>query len=204
MVAQGSEIMECLTGHIHGHRAHLMARYYAALMLRRFVILAGPPGVDKMGLARGLAAALAGRLDEQWCLFQAHPWWTTQAAGASHLVEVHERFKLLKLSEFIAAARTGEAAGRPFFVGIEQMSPAEVVCYFEDLPRGLLWSPDATAVPIALPRNLYVTGTLDAADTGDLNLPPEVCRQAAVVRLDCVPAAALGRHAREMAIGGGT
>jgi hypothetical protein len=171
-------------------------------MLRRFVILAGPPSVDKVGLARGLAEALAGQFDEQWCLFQAHPWWTAQTAGAGHLVELHERFKTLKLSEFIAAARASEATGRPFFVGIERMSPAEVVCYFEDLPRGLLWQPDATAVPVVLLRNLYVTGTLDVAEKGGLDFSPEVCRHAAVIRLDRDPSTAPLGCVAQTAVGG--
>ena len=74
---------------------------------------------------------------------------------------IHARFNIVKLLDCIEAALAVEAMELPFFVGIERMSPAEVVCYFHDLPRGLFWQADASTVRIYPPKNLYITGTLD-------------------------------------------
>lgn len=96
----------------------------------------------------------------------------------------HARFNTLKLLDAIETAKAIEAMGLPFFVGIERMSPAEVVCYFQDLPRGLFWQADGSTRRIHLPNNLYITGTLDVEEKDGLVLSSEVYRHAMVIQVE--------------------
>ena len=96
----------------------------------------------------------------------------------------HSQFNAMKLLDSIEAAEASEAVGLPFLVGIERMSPAEMVCYFQDLPDGLLWQADGSTRRIHLPRNLYITGTLDVEEKDGLVLSPEVYRRAAIIQVE--------------------
>lgn len=178
------EIVDCLVEHVNAYQREVVVNYYVALKTKPFVILAGPPDVDKMCLAQGLAEILVGQPSLQWCLFQAHPWWTTRTGAPGYFAMAHERFNTVKLLDCIEAASAVEAMELPFFVGIERMSPAEVVCYFDDLPRGLFWHADASAFQIRLPRNVYITGTLDVEEKEGLVLGQEVYRHATVIQVD--------------------
>lgn len=178
------EIVDHLVEHIAAYQREVVVNYYIALKTKHFVILAGPPEVDKICLARGLAEILVGWPSLQWCLFQAHPWWTTQTSLPAYYAMAHERFNTVKLLDAIETAKAIEVMGLPFFVGIERMSPAEVVCYFQDLPRGLLWQADGSTRRIRLPNNLYITGTLDVEDKNGLVLSQEVYDHATVIQLE--------------------
>jgi 5-methylcytosine-specific restriction endonuclease McrBC GTP-binding regulatory subunit McrB len=173
-----------LVEHIGVYRCEVVVNYYVALKTKHFVILAGPPEVDKICLARGLAETLVGWPSLQWCLFQAHPWWTTRTGLPGYYAMAHTQFNTLKLLDAIETAKSIEALGLPFFVGIERMSPAEVVCYFQDLPRGLLWQADGSTRRIRLPKNLYITGTLDVEDKDEFVLSQEVYDHATVIQLE--------------------
>jgi hypothetical protein len=154
----------------------VLVNYYTALKTTRFVILASPREADKESLAQGLARALVGYPSLQWSPIRAHPWWTSQTGSPRQMAEAHARFNSLKLRDFIEAASTSEMLGLPFsfFASIKHMSPAEVVCYFEDLPRGRFWNADGSTVPIDLPTNLFITGTLNAEHDEMPILSPEV------------------------------
>lgn len=58
------------------------------------------------------------------------------------------------------------------------------MCYFQDLPRGLLWQADASTLRIRLPKNLYIAGTLDVEDKDGLVLSQEVYRYATIIQLE--------------------
>jgi len=178
------EIVDRLVEHIGVYQREVVVDYYIALKTKQFVILAGPPDVDKIRLAQGLAETLVGWPSLQWCLFQAHPWWTTRTGLPGYYAMAHTQFNTLKLLDAIETARGIEALGLPFFVGIERMSPAEVVCYFQDLPRGLLWQADGSMRRIRLPKNLYITGTLDVEDENGLVLSQEVYGRAAIIQVE--------------------
>jgi hypothetical protein len=177
-------IVDYLVEHVNAYQREVVVNYYVALKTKPFVILAGPPDVDKMCLAQGLAEILVGWPSLQWCLFQAHPWWTTRTGAPSHFAMAHAQFNTVKLLDSIEAALAGEAIGLPFFIGIERMSPAEVVCYFDDLPRGLLWQADGSTVRIPRSKNLYITGTLDVEGQARAVLSQEVYRHATVIQVD--------------------
>ncbi len=160
-----------LAQHLAIYPRETVLRYYCALMTRRFVILAGPAGRDKVSLARGVAEVLAGPSDSRWCLLRAHAWWTTRTGNAARFADLHARFSTLKVLAFIEEAGAAEAAQLSFFLCLEQMSPAEVLCYFDDLPRGILWQPDGSVSRVRLPGNLYVTGTIDLGQREQVFLP---------------------------------
>ena len=178
------EIVDHLVEHISAYQREVVVNYYIALKTKHFVILAGPPDVDKMRLAQGLAEILVGWPSLQWCLFQAHPWWTTHTGAPGDLAMAQARFNTLKMLDSIEAAEASEAVGSPFFVGIERMSPAEVVCYFQDLPRGLLWQADGSTHRIRLPKNLYITGTLDVEEKERPVLSQDVYRHATIIQVE--------------------
>jgi len=54
------EIVDRLVEHIGIYQREVIVNYYTALKAKQFVILAGPPDVDKMCLAKGLAETLVG------------------------------------------------------------------------------------------------------------------------------------------------
>lgn len=179
------EIVDYLVEHLNAYQRQVVVNYYVALKTKHFVILAGPHDVDKMGLAQGLAEILLGESSLQWCSFQAHPWWATRTGNPGRFAIAHTQFNTLKLLDFVEVASASEAARLhvPFFVGIRQISLAEVECYFNDLPRGLLCLADASTIRVDLPQNVYVTGTMDAKDGQSLVLSQEV-RQATVVQVN--------------------
>lgn len=179
------ELVDYLAEQAGAYRREAVVNYYVALKSKRFVILAGPDDVDKMRLAQDVAEALVGRSTLRWSCFQAHPWWATQTGAPDYFALAHARFNTLKLIDLIAMASGDEAQGIPFFAGIRRLSPAEMVCYFADLPRGCLWRADASTVHVRLPGNLYVTGTLDVGGDGEQGylLDRDVRRYATVIRV---------------------
>ncbi len=176
------EILRSLAGYASDYSPQAVIDYYRALRTRNFVILAGPAGTDKAGLARTLAEKLVGQDNTQWSLFRAHPWWPLRPVQLPY-GELHDGFDTIRLFDLVELARAGQAVGMPFFAAVEQAGPAEVSCYFEDLPRGLIRRADGTLLRVDLPHNLYVTGLLDVEDGAPLGLSSQVLRQAAVIRL---------------------
>jgi hypothetical protein len=179
------ELVDYLAEQAGAYRREAVVNYYVALKSTRFVILAGPDDVDKMRLAQEVAEALVGRSSLRWSCFQAHPWWATQTGAPDYFALAHARFNTLKLIDLIAMALGDEAQGTPFFAGIRRLSPAEMVCYFADLPRGYLWRADASTLRVRLPGNLFVTGTLDVGEDGeqDYLLDRDVRRHATIIRI---------------------
>jgi len=178
-------IVDHLVERVGAYNREVLVNYYVALKAKRFVVLAGSSTLDKMSLAQGLAEALVPVPGRQWSLLQAHPWWVSRSGNPGQLALLHARFSSLKLLEALEEAGVSEDAGlpMPFFVGIDCMSPAEAVCYFDDLPNSRMWLPDGRVVRVRVPHNLYVTGSLDVEDRELMVLSPELCGQAITIRL---------------------
>ncbi len=170
---------------VGGYNREVVVNYYVALKSKRFVILTGSSALNKMRLAQGLAEVLVPQPSKQWSLLQAHPWWVTRSGDPARLAVAHARFSSLKLVDVIEEASASMASELqcPFFVGFERMSPAEAVCYFDDLPQNLLWRPDGAVAHIRVPNNLYVTGSLDVEEKDGLMPSQEVHRHAITIRL---------------------
>lgn len=177
------ELVDHLVEQLRMYRRQIVVNYYVTLKGKRFVILVGPPDVDRMPLAQGIAKTLVGQPTFQWSRFQAHPWWSTHTGHPGYFAIAHARFNALKLSNLIELASENEKGRLPFFVGVERMSRAEVECYFHDLPRGLLWRADASTVCIHLPDNVWVTGTLDLDEENNFAWSRDVSHYTAVVHV---------------------
>ncbi len=192
-------IVDHFVQRVGAYHRECLVNYYVALKATRFVILAGPPSLNKMCLARGSAEVLVGQSSKQWSLLQAHPWWVTRPGDPGHFAIAHARFCNLKLFDVIEEASAGEAAGLPlpFFVGVERMSPAEALSYFHDLPKNRLWQPDGAVVQTYVPENLYVTFSLDVEEKDGLAPGLAVHRRAITIRLrneDVRPSVEAGRQ----------
>ncbi len=195
------EILDHLVEHFDSCSREVIVNYYIALKTKHFVILAGPPEVDKESLAQGLAEALVSRPGLPWNLTEGHRWWATDTEAPRQFAEADPRCSALKLETFLYAASTSERFGFPFsfLAGIKELSPAEIGCYFEDLPRGLSWRADGSPARVHLPANLFVTGTLNMNGGTMPFLGPGVHRHTTVVHLSpdhCPPAGRSGQPSR--------
>ncbi len=179
------EIVDHLVEHFETCSREVVVNYYIALKTKHFVILAGSPEVDKESLAQGLGEALVGCPGLPWSLTEGHRWWMSDVEAPRQRAEADPRCSTLKLQTFLHAASTSESFGFPFsfLAGIKELSPAEVGCYFEDLPRGLSWRADGSTAHVHLPANLFVTGTLNTNGGRMPFLAPGVHRHATVVHL---------------------
>lgn len=97
-------IVDHFVGRVGAHHREVLVNYYIALKTKRSVILAGPDDLDTMALARGLAEVLVGQPSLQLCVFQAHPWWSTNTGAPGHFAVAHARFSNLKLLNMIEEA----------------------------------------------------------------------------------------------------
>jgi hypothetical protein len=62
-------IVDYLVEHVNAYQREVVVNYYVALKTKTFVILAGPPDVDKICLAQGLyvpVQSVLPRLRSQW------------------------------------------------------------------------------------------------------------------------------------------
>ncbi|UCC61809.1 MAG: hypothetical protein JSV36_13545 [Anaerolineae bacterium] len=63
------EIVDCLVKHVNAYQREVVVNYYVALKTKPFVILTGPPDVDKMCLAQGLyvlVQSVLPHVSSQW------------------------------------------------------------------------------------------------------------------------------------------
>jgi hypothetical protein len=160
----------------------LLMNCYVALGSKRMVILRGVRDSDSAYLVQGIASLMAARPEEQ-CFLQAHPWWTAGTGAPGFWAMAHAQFNALKLRDFIEMATIHEAMARPFLICMEKLSPAELLCYFEHLPRGELWQPDGSTLSVRLPTNLYLVGTLGHSEYADALLDPAIYQYAAVISI---------------------
>jgi hypothetical protein len=155
---------------------------YIALNSKRMVILRGARNSDTAHLVQSIASLMRVRPEEQ-CFLQAHPWWAVGTGAPGFWAMAHTQFNALKLRDFIDMATAYEAMARPFLVCMERLSPAELLCYFEHLPHGELWQPDGSTLPVRLPINLYLVGTLGHSEYADVLLDPAIYQYAVVISI---------------------
>jgi hypothetical protein len=179
------ELVDHLVQSLSEYQREVVVNYYVALKSKRFVVLTGAREEDKMRLPRALAGMLVGQSPLRWSALQTHAWWTTNTGTPGYFAKAQAQLNWLKLWDVIETSAVAQASGKtiPFFLGFSRMSLAELVCYFQDLPLGLLWQADGSTSRVSLPGNVYATGTLEVATTDGFILGEEVRRNATVIEI---------------------
>jgi len=198
-----------LTGSIQAFTHHATAnhlvvdlfttrRFAAALLTKRFVILTGLSGSGKTKLAHAFAAWIA-ESDAQYRVVAVGADWTTNENLLGYQDALRpEIYRKPNNGSLDLMLRARDDATRPYFLILDEMNLSHVERYFadmlsaiesgepialhsatEDLPGG---DGDALHVPpqLALPKNLFIVGTVNVDETTYM-FSPKVLDRANVI-----------------------
>ncbi len=190
-----------------------LQRARGLLDLKRQLILQGVPGTGKTHVARGLARLLTGGRDESVRLVQFHPAYTYEefVEGVKvRSVEVGGRHEVTyPVEDGLLCTFAAEAARRPsepHVLIIDEINRGNLPRIFGELLYLLEYRDQAVGLPYSrrdfrLPANLYLLGTMNAADRSTalidqalrrrfsfIDMPPDASVLAAWLRVH-VPAA---------------
>lgn len=172
---------------------NLLKRYACALMTKPFVILSGLAGSGKTQLALAFAHAMSESIEQQLCVVPVGADWTNREPllGYPNALKVGEYMEPENgvLQIMMRAKRN---PNKPYFLVLDEMNLSYVERYFADFLSALesnqeipLWNaPEETesSVPssIALPKNLFITGTINVDETTYM-FSPKVLDRANVI-----------------------
>ncbi len=169
---------------------NLVKRYVASLLTKPFVILSGLAGSGKTQLALAVAHVLSEKVDEQLCFVAVGADWTNREPLLGYP-------NALKPTEYIKPEngvldillRAQKDPSRPYFLVLDEMNLSYVERYFADFlsamesKKGIsLWNVENSDVPtsVTLPRNLFITGTINVDETTYM-FSPKVLDRANVI-----------------------
>ena len=174
----------------------LIQRYVCSLMTKPFVILSGLAGSGKTQLALAFARVMSENVDQQLCVVPVGADWTNREPllGYPNALKQGEQGEYIQpecgaLQIMMRAQRNPE---KPYFLVLDEMNLSYVERYFADFLSALeshqeipLWEkPDKcnSEVPakIALPKNLFITGTINVDETTYM-FSPKVLDRANVI-----------------------
>lgn len=171
--------------------AYRLRSYYIALKTKPFAILSGVSGTGKTRLAELFAEAMTGLAPKQFRLIPVRPDWNDASALFGYQNVLANRYQSTPFLDIVRAAGLPENRRKAFFVCLDEMNLARVEHYLADYLSAL--ESRAHKIPLhegiadlALPPNLFVTGTvnvdetthgfsrkvLDRANTLDFDEPP--------------------------------
>ena len=169
---------------------NLIIRYAYALITKPFVILSGLAGSGKTQLAIALAHALSDNVEEQVCFVPVGADWTNREPllGYPNALKsgIYEKPDNGILDIIIKANANPKL---PYFLILDEMNLSYVERYFADFLSAMesnqeipLWSKENGDVPtkIQLPKNLYITGTINVDETTYM-FSPKVLDRANVI-----------------------
>lgn len=178
----------------------LVKRFAFSLMSKRFLILSGLAGSGKTQLALAFASALVKNKDEQMCVVSVGADWTNREPllGFPNALQPGKYVKPESgVLDLLIEANRPENADKPFFLILDEMNMSYVERYFADFLSAMeskepisLWSIDETkdenaevdGVPqkVALPKNLFIIGTINVDETTYM-FSPKVLDRANVI-----------------------
>lgn len=168
----------------------LIKRYVASLFTKPFVILSGLAGSGKTQLSIALAHALSECVEEQVRIVAVGADWTNREPLLGYPNALKENVYVKPengvLDLIISAAKNPE---KPYFLILDEMNLSYVERYFADFLSAMesrkaisLWVGDGVEVPqsVNLPRNLFITGTINVDETTYM-FSPKVLDRANVI-----------------------
>lgn len=171
----------------------LIKRYACSLMTKPFVILSGLAGSGKTQLALAFARTMVESVEQQLCVVPVGADWTNREPllGYPNALKTGEYIQPESgvLQMMMRALRNPQ---KPYFLVLDEMNLSYVERYFADFLSALeshqnipLWEkPDEcdSEVPakIAMPQNLFITGTINVDETTYM-FSPKVLDRANVI-----------------------
>ena len=171
----------------------LIQRYVCSLMTKPFVILSGLAGSGKTQLALAFARAMSENVDQQLCVVPVGADWTNREPllGYPNALKPGE-YMQPECGALQIMMRALRNPNKPYFLVLDEMNLSYVERYFADFLSALeshqeipLWEkPDEcdSEVPakIALPKNLFIVGTINVDETTYM-FSPKVLDRANVI-----------------------
>lgn len=179
---------------------NLIKRFAFSLMSKRFLILSGLAGSGKTQLALAFASALVKSKEKQMCVVSVGADWTNREPllGFPNALQPGKYVKPESgVLDLLIEANKPENADKPFFLILDEMNMSYVERYFADFLSAMeskepisLWNPDEAKgedgkvdpVPqkVALPKNLFIIGTINVDETTYM-FSPKVLDRANVI-----------------------
>ena len=179
---------------------NLIKRFAFSLMSKRFLILSGLAGSGKTQLALAFASALVENREKQMCVVSVGADWTNREPllGFPNALQPGKYVKPESgVLDLLIEANKPENADKPFFLILDEMNMSYVERYFADFLSAMeskeaisLWNADEAKgennevdhVPqkVALPKNLFIIGTINVDETTYM-FSPKVLDRANVI-----------------------
>lgn len=179
---------------------NLIKRFAFSLMSKRFLILSGLAGSGKTQLALAFANAMVKNKDEQMCVVSVGADWTNREPLLGFPNALQAGKYVMPESgvlDLLIEANRPENANKPFFLILDEMNMSYVERYFADFLSAMeskeaisLWNTNAgpedteevDGVPqkVALPKNLFIIGTINVDETTYM-FSPKVLDRANVI-----------------------
>ena len=174
----------------------LIKRLAFSLMAKPFVILSGLAGSGKTQLALVFAKCLSENIKEQVCSVSIGADWTNREPllGYPNALK-NDEYVLPESGALQLLMRANDNPNKPYFLILDEMNLSVVERYFADFLSAMesgepikLWDNESEAVPkeIALPKNVFIIGTINVDETTYM-FSPKVLDRANVIEFKIAP-----------------